>query len=304
MRGIILAGGTGSRLWPITRAVSKQLMPVFDKPMIYYPLSTLVMAGISDILIITTPDDQHQFQRLLGDGSQFGLRLDYTAQPRPGGIAQAFLVGADFIGNQAVALVLGDNIFHGTGLGRQLHAHTSLAGGRVFAYPVSNPRDYGVVEFGPDGKVLSIEEKPAEPRSRYAVPGLYFYDNRVVDIARGLRPSGRGELEITAVNETYLRRGELHVTVLDRGTAWLDTGTFASLVQASEFVRVIEERQGFKIGCVEEAVWRAGLIDDERLRALAEPLLASGYGRYLLDLLAETDGTQLHQARSTPIGAR
>ncbi|HEY4854654.1 MAG TPA: sugar phosphate nucleotidyltransferase, partial [Streptosporangiaceae bacterium] len=238
------------------------------------------------------------------DGSQFGLRLDYTAQPRPGGIAQAFLVGADFIGNQAVALVLGDNIFHGTGLGRQLHAHTSLAGGRVFAYPVSNPRDYGVVEFGPDGKVLSIEEKPAEPRSRYAVPGLYFYDNRVVDIARGLRPSGRGELEITAVNETYLRRGELHVTVLDRGTAWLDTGTFASLVQASEFVRVIEERQGFKIGCVEEAVWRAGLIDDERLRALAEPLLASGYGRYLLDLLAETDGTQLHQARSTPIGAR
>ena len=304
MRGIILAGGTGSRLWPITRAVSKQLMPVFDKPMIYYPLSTLVMAGISDILIITTPEDQHQFQRLLGDGSQFGLRLDYTAQPRPGGIAQAFLVGADFIGNQAVALVLGDNIFHGTGLGRQLQAHTSLAGGRVFAYPVSNPRDYGVVEFGTDGKVLSIEEKPAEPRSRYAVPGLYFYDNRVVDIARGLRPSGRGELEITAVNETYLRSGELHVTVLDRGTAWLDTGTFASLVQASEFVRVIEERQGFKIGCVEEAVWRAGLIDDERLRALAEPLLASGYGRYLLDLLAETDGTQLHQARSTPIGAR
>jgi len=303
MRGIILAGGTGSRLWPITRAVSKQLMPVFDKPMIYYPLSTLVMAGISDILIITTPDDQHQFQRLLGDGSQFGLRLDYTAQPRPGGIAQAFLVGADFIGNQAVALVLGDNIFHGTGLGRQLQAHTSLAGGRVFAYPVSNPRDYGVVEFGPDGKVLSIEEKPAEPRSRYAVPGLYFYDNRVVDIARGLHPSGRGELEITAVNETYLRRGELHVTVLDRGTAWLDTGTFASLVQASEFVRVIEERQGFKIGCVEESVWRAGLIDDERLRALAEPLVASGYGRYLLDLLAETDGTQLHQARSTPIGA-
>jgi glucose-1-phosphate thymidylyltransferase len=303
MRGIILAGGTGSRLWPITRAVSKQLMPVFDKPMIYYPLSTLVMAGISDILIITTPEDQHQFQRLLGDGSQFGLRLDYTAQPRPGGIAQAFLVGADFIGNQAVALVLGDNIFHGTGLGRQLQAHTSLAGGRVFAYPVSNPRDYGVVEFGPDGKVLSIEEKPAEPRSRYAVPGLYFYDNRVVDIARGLRPSGRGELEITAVNETYLRSGELHVTVLDRGTAWLDTGTFASLVQASEFVRVIEERQAFKIGCVEEAVWRAGLIDDERLRALAEPLVASGYGRYLLDLLAETDGTQMHQARSTPIGA-
>ena len=303
MRGIILAGGTGSRLWPITRAVSKQLMPVFDKPMIYYPLSTLVMAGISDILIITTPDDQHQFQRLLGDGSQFGLRLDYIAQPRPGGIAQAFLVGADFIGNQAVALVLGDNIFHGTGLGRQLRANSSLTGGRVFAYPVSNPRDYGVVEFGADGTVLSIEEKPADPRSRYAVPGLYFYDNRVVGIARGLRPSGRGELEITAVNEAYLRNGELHVTVLDRGTAWLDTGTFTSLVQASEFVRVIEERQGLKIGCVEEAVWRAGLIDDERLRALAEPLVPSGYGRYLLNLLEEADGTQLLQAHNAPMGA-
>jgi len=303
MRGIILAGGTGSRLWPITRAVSKQLMPVFDKPMIYYPLSTLVMAGIRDILVITTPDDQGQFQRLLGDGSQFGLRLDYIAQPRPGGIAQAFLVGGDFIGNQAVALVLGDNIFHGTGLGRQLRANSSLTGGRVFAYPVSNPRDYGVVEFGADGTVLSIEEKPADPRSRYAVPGLYFYDNRVVGIARGLRPSGRGELEITAVNEAYLRNGELHVTVLDRGTAWLDTGTFTSLVQASEFVRVIEERQGLKIGCVEEAVWRAGLIDDERLRALAEPLVPSGYGRYLLNLLEEADGTQLLQAHNAPMGA-
>ena len=300
MRGIILAGGTGSRLWPITRAVSKQLMPVFDKPMIYYPLSTLVMAGIRDILVITTPDDQQQFQRLLGDGGQFGLRLDYIAQPRPGGIAQAFLVGADFIGDQAVALVLGDNIFHGTGLGRQLRAHTSLAGGRVFAYPVSNPRDYGVVEFGADGRVLSIEEKPANPRSRYAVPGLYFYDNRVVDIARGLRPSARGELEITAVNEAYLRDGELHVTVLDRGTAWLDTGTFTSLMQASEFVRVIEERQGLKIGCVEEAVWRAGLIDDKQLRALAEPLVPSGYGTYLLNVLDETDGVQMLQAPSAP----
>ena len=300
MRGIILAGGTGSRLWPITRAVSKQLMPVFDKPMIYYPLSTLVMAGIRDILVITTPDDQQQFQRLLGDGGQFGLRLDYIAQPRPGGIAQAFLVGADFIGDQAVALVLGDNIFHGTGLGRQLRAHTSLAGGRVFAYPVSNPRDYGVVEFGADGRVLSIEEKPAVPRSRYAVPGLYFYDNRVVDIARGLRPSARGELEITAVNEAYLRDGELHVTVLDRGTAWLDTGTFTSLMQASEFVRVIEERQGLKIGCVEEAVWRAGLIDDKQLRALAEPLVPSGYGTYLLNVLDETDGVQMLQAPSAP----
>jgi glucose-1-phosphate thymidylyltransferase len=300
MRGIILAGGTGSRLWPITRAVSKQLMPVFDKPMIYYPLSTLVMAGIRDILVITTPDDQQQFQRLLGDGDQFGLRLDYIAQPRPGGIAQAFLVGADFIGDQAVALVLGDNIFHGTGLGRQLRAHTSSAGGRVFAYPVSNPRDYGVVEFGADGRVLSIEEKPAHPRSRYAVPGLYFYDNRVVDIARGLRPSARGELEITAVNEAYLRNGELHVTVLDRGTAWLDTGTFTSLMQASEFVRVIEERQGLKIGCVEEAVWRAGLIDDKQLRALAEPLVPSGYGTYLLNVLDETDGVQMLQAHSAP----
>ena len=303
MRGIILAGGTGSRLWPITRAVSKQLMPVFDKPMIYYPLSTLVMAGIRDILVITTPDDQQQFQRLLGDGDQFGLRLDYIAQPRPGGIAQAFLVGADFIGDQAVALVLGDNIFHGTGLGRQLRAHTSSAGGRVFAYPVSNPRDYGVVEFGADGRVLSIEEKPAHPRSRYAVPGLYFYDNRVVDIARGLRPSARGELEITAVNEAYLRNGELHVTVLDRGTAWLDTGTFTSLMQASEFVRVIEERQGLKIGCVEEAVWRAGLIDDKQLRALAEPLVPSGYGTYLLNVLDETDGVQMLQAHSAPAAA-
>ncbi len=304
MRGIILAGGTGSRLWPITRAVSKQLMPVFDKPMIYYPLSTLVMAGIRDILIITTPDDQQQFQRLLGDGDQFGLRLDYIAQPRPGGIAQAFLVGADFIGDQAVALVLGDNIFHGTGLGRQLRAHTSLAGGRVFAYPVSNPRDYGVVEFGADGRVLSIEEKPADPRSRYAVPGLYFYDNRVTGIARGLRPSARGELEITAVNEAYLRNGELHVTVLDRGTAWLDTGTFTSLMQASEFVRVIEERQGLKIGCVEEAVWRAGLIDDQQLRALAEPLVPSGYGTYLLNVLGETDGVQMLQAPSAPAAVR
>jgi glucose-1-phosphate thymidylyltransferase len=290
MRGIILAGGTGSRLWPITRAVSKQLMPVFDKPMIYYPMSTLVMAGIRDILIITTPDDQRQFERLLGDGSQFGLRLSYAAQPRPEGIAQAFLVGADFIGADEVALVLGDNIFHGTGLGRQLRAHTSVSGGRVFAYQVANPEDYGVVEFGADGRVLSIEEKPSVPKSRYAVPGFYLYDNRVVDIVRGLRPSDRGELEITAVNEAYRQRGELNVIVLDRGTAWLDTGTFASLVQASEFVRVIEERQGLKIGCVEETAWRAGLIDDQQLRALAEPLVPSGYGSYLLQLLEAESG--------------
>jgi glucose-1-phosphate thymidylyltransferase len=302
MRGIILAGGTGSRLWPITRAVSKQLMPVFDKPMIYYPLSTLVMAGIRDILIITTPEDQLQFQRLLGDGSQFGLRVSYVAQPRPEGIAQAFLLGAGFIGTDAVALVLGDNIFHGTGLGRQLRANTSVRGGRVFAYQVADPTAYGVVEFGADGVVLSIEEKPAVPRSGYAVPGLYFYDNAVVDIVRGLRPSDRGELEITAVNEAYLQRGELHVTVLDRGTAWLDTGTFASLVQASEFVRVIEERQGLKIGCVEEAAWRAGLIDRTQLRLLAEPLVPSGYGTYLLRLL-ETDSAETARAGSASLVA-
>ncbi|MGC5028536.1 glucose-1-phosphate thymidylyltransferase RfbA [Micromonospora sp. DT229] len=285
MRGILLAGGTGSRLWPITRAVSKQLMPVFDKPMIYYPLSTLVMAGVREILVITTPQEQHQFQRLLGDGSQFGLRLEYLAQPRPEGIAQAFVLGADFIGDEGVALILGDNIFHGVGLGRQLSAAGDPVGGRIFAYPVANPQAYGVVHFDPDGRVLSIEEKPEKPRSRYAVPGLYFYDNRVVEIARGLTPSSRGELEITAVNEAYRQRGELSVTVLDRGTAWLDTGTFTSLMQAAEFVRVIEERQGMKIGCVEEVAWRAGLIDDDQLRALAEPLTSSGYGDYLLGLL-------------------
>lgn len=293
VRGIILAGGTGSRLWPITKAVSKQLMPVFDKPMIYYPLSTLVMAGIGDILVITTPDDLSQFQRLLGDGSQFGLQLSYAVQPRPDGIAQAFLVGADFIAGEPVALVLGDNIFHGTGLGRQLRRRSPLVGGHIFAYPVANPRDYGIVEFGEEGKVLSIVEKPAEPRSRYAVPGLYFYDKRVVDIVRGLQPSARGELEITAVNEAYLQAGELQVTVLDRGTAWLDTGTFTSLVQASEFVRVIEERQGLKIGCVEEAAWRAGFIDAGQLRALAEPLVRSGYGTYLLNLLLDEDDADL-----------
>jgi glucose-1-phosphate thymidylyltransferase len=284
VRGIVLAGGTGSRLWPITRAVSKQLMPVFDKPMIYYPLSTLVMAGIQDILVITTPEDQDQFKRLLDDGSQWGLHIEYAVQPRPEGIAQAFLIGDDFLAGDSVALILGDNIFHGTGLGRQLQADTKVAGGRVFAYPVADPQAYGVVEFGPDGRVLSIEEKPARPRSRYAVPGLYFYDNEVVAISRALRPSARGELEITAVNEAYLRRGQLHVTVLDRGTVWLDTGTFGSLVQASEYVRVIEERQGFKVGCVEEAAWRAGFIDDDQLRELAGPLARSGYGGYLLSL--------------------
>ncbi|MEW2145009.1 glucose-1-phosphate thymidylyltransferase RfbA [Micromonospora vinacea] len=290
MRGILLAGGTGSRLWPITRAVSKQLMPVFDKPMIYYPLSTLVMSGVREILVITTPDDQDQFRRLLGDGSQFGLRLEYVAQERPEGIAQAFILGADFIGTESVALVLGDNIFHGVGLGRQLAAHSDPVGGRVFAYQVANPQEYGVVDFDADGRVLSIEEKPARPKSRYAVPGLYFYDNRVVDIAGKLTPSARGELEITAVNEVYRETGELSVTVLDRGTAWLDTGTFTSMMQAAEFVRVVEERQGLKIGCVEEVAWRAGLIDDAQLRALAEPLTKSGYGDYLLRLLTERAG--------------
>lgn len=285
VRGILLAGGTGSRLWPLTKAVSKQLMPVFDKPMIYYPLSTLVMSGIREILVITTPDDQDQFRRLLGDGSQFGLRLEHCAQPRPEGIAQAFVLGADFIGDDSVALVLGDNIFHGVGLGTQLAGQDHLVGGRVFAYQVANPEEYGVVDFDERGQVLSIEEKPTTPKSRYAVPGLYFYDNRVVKIARDLRPSDRGELEITAVNEAYRELGELNVTVLDRGTAWLDTGTFTSMMQAAEFVRVIEERQGLKIGCVEEVAWRAGLIDDDQLRTLALPLLKSGYGEYLLNLL-------------------
>lgn len=293
MRGIILAGGAGSRLWPITKAVSKQLLPVFDKPMIYYPLSTLVTIGIRDILVITTPDDQPQFQRLLGDGTQFGLQFSYGVQPQPGGIAQAFLVGADFVAGEPVALVLGDNIFHGTELGRQLRRWSRLVGGHIFAHPVANPSDYGIVELGADGKVLSIAEKPAKPRSRYAVPGLYFYDGRVVDIVRGLRPSARGELEITAVNEVYLQSDELHVTVLDRGTAWLDTGTFTSLVQASEFVRVIEEQQGLKIGCVEEVAWRAGFIDASQLRALAEPLVPSGYGSYLLNLLEDEHGPVL-----------
>ncbi|MBC3843843.1 glucose-1-phosphate thymidylyltransferase RfbA [Streptacidiphilus sp. 4-A2] len=287
MRGILLAGGTGSRLWPLTRAVSKQLMPVFDKPMVYYPLTTLMMAGIQEILLITTPQDQDQFQRLLGDGSQFGLDLQYTVQERPEGLAQAFTLGADFIGEESVALVLGDNIFHGSGLGTRLGLQGELTGGRVFAYPVADPSAYGVVEFDAQGNAVSLEEKPERPKSRYAVPGLYFYDNQVVEIARGLKPSARGELEITAVNEAYLRAGRLRVTVLDRGTAWLDTGTFHSLMQASEYVRVIEERQGYKIGCVEEVAWRMGYIDDKQLAALAEPLLKSGYGSYLLELLKE-----------------
>jgi glucose-1-phosphate thymidylyltransferase len=290
MRGIILAGGSGTRLYPITRGISKQIMPVYDKPMIYYPLSTLMMAGIREVLVITTPEDQEQFRNLLGDGSDLGIRLEYAVQPRPEGLAQAFVIGADFIGAEPVALVLGDNIFYGAGLGRSLGANTAVTGGRVFAYRVAEPTAYGVVEFGDDGQVLSIEEKPEKPKSRYAVPGLYFYDNGVVEIAKNLAPSDRGELEITAVNAEYLRRGALHVTVLDRGTAWLDTGTFESLMQAAAFVQAVEERQGIKIGCIEEVAYREGYIDADRLRALAEPLLKSGYGEYLLDVLAETEG--------------
>jgi glucose-1-phosphate thymidylyltransferase len=287
MRGIILAGGSGTRLYPITKGISKQLMPVYDKPMIYYPLSTLMMAGIRDILVITTPEDQWQFKRLLGDGTEIGVRMSYAVQPRPEGLAQAFLIGADFIGRESVAMVLGDNIFYGTGLGTSLQKCLDPDGGHIFAYHVANPTAYGVVEFGADGRVISIEEKPGKPKSSYAVPGLYFYDNDVVKIARNITPSGRGELEITAINDEYLQRGKLRVTVLERGTAWLDTGTFVSLMQAAEFVRVVEDRQGLKIGCIEEVAYRQGFIDAERLRCIAEPLRKSGYGEYLLRLLDE-----------------
>jgi len=285
MRGIILAGGSGTRLHPITRSVSKQLLPVYDKPMIYYPLSTLLMAGIRDVLIITTPEDAASFHRLLGDGSWLGVNLEYAVQPRPEGLAQAFLIGGDFLGGESACLVLGDNIFYGTGLGTALKANTDVDGGHVFAYHVGNPREYGVVEFDAGGRVLSIEEKPVAPRSNYAVPGLYFYGSDVVEVAKGIRPSARGELEITAVNDHYLRAGRLTVTVLDRGTAWLDTGTVDSLMAAGEFVQVVEQRQGLKIGCIEEVAWRQGFIGDAELQALAEPLRKSGYGDYLLGLL-------------------
>jgi glucose-1-phosphate thymidylyltransferase len=290
MRGIILAGGSGTRLYPITRGISKQIMPVYDKPMIYYPLSTLMMAGVREVLVITTPQDQAQFSNLLGDGHELGMELSYAVQPHPEGLAQAFVIGADFIGAESVALVLGDNLFYGAGLGRSLRQNNEVSGGRIFAYRVADPTAYGVVEFAPDGTVLSIEEKPPTPRSRYAVPGLYFYDNDVVGIAKALEPSARGELEITSVNAEYLRRGALHVTVLDRGTAWLDTGTFESLMQAAAFVHAVEERQGIKIGCIEEVAFREGFIDADQLRALAEPLRKSGYGEYLLDVVAEAQG--------------
>lgn len=284
MRGIILAGGSGTRLWPITKGISKQLMPIYDKPMVYYPLSTLMMAGINEILIITTPEYNDQFRALFGDGSHLGIRIEYAVQPSPDGLAQAFIIGEEFIGDESVALVLGDNIFHGTGLGSSLRNHGEVDGALIFAYHVSNPTAYGVVEFDADMNALSIEEKPSHPKSNYAVPGLYFYDNDVVEIAKSIQPSARGELEISTVNERYLEAGRLKVKVLDRGTAWLDTGTFESMMQAAEYVRVIEDRQGFKVGCIEEIAWRAGWIDDDQVLALAKPLLKSGYGEYLRSL--------------------
>ena len=285
MKGIILAGGSGTRLYPITKAISKQLMPIYDKPMIYYPLSTLMMAGIKEILIITTPEDSAQFKRLLGDGSQLGCKFVYAVQQVPNGLAQAFVIGADFIGTDNVALILGDNIFYGTGLGTQLQKLKDIKGGYVFAYQVSDPERYGVVEFDDTMKAISIEEKPTEPKSNFAVPGLYFYDNEVVKIAAALKPSARGEYEITDVNKEYLRNNKLNVAVLDRGTAWLDTGTFDSLSDASEFVRVIEKRQGTKIGCIEEIAFRNGFINNQQLQTLATQLDKSGYGAYLQRLL-------------------
>ena len=281
MKGIILAGGSGTRLHPITKGISKQLMPIYDKPMIYYPLSVLMMADIKEILIITTPADQEQFQRLLGDGSEWGIEITYAVQPSPDGLAQAFIIGADFIGDDSVALVLGDNIFYGSHLGTSLRGLANISGGHVFAYHVSNPTAYGVVEFDDTGRVLSIEEQPSEPKTDFAVPGLHLYDHAGVEIARNLKPSARGELEITGINDAYLQRGELTVTVLPRGTAWFDTGTFEGLMDASQFVHVVEARQGYKIGCVEEIAWRAGWIDDDQFHSLGDALAKSGYGAYI-----------------------
>ncbi len=286
MKGIILAGGSGTRLHPLTLAVSKQLMPIYDKPMIYYPLSILMLAGIKEILIISTPHDLPNFEKLLGDGSSLGCRFEYAAQPEPNGLAQAFVIGEEFIGADKVALVLGDNIFYGSGLSKLLQANNDPIGGVVYAYSVNDPERYGVVEFNAENKVISIEEKPTNPKSNYAVPGLYFYDNDVVEIAKNIAPSPRGEYEITDVNKEYLKRGKLSVGILNRGTAWLDTGTFASLMQAGQFVQVIEERQGMKIGCIEEVAYRMGYINADQLRSIAKPLVKSGYGQYLLNILS------------------
>lgn len=287
MKGIILAGGSGTRLYPITKGISKQLMPIYDKPMVYYPLSTLIQAGIKDILIITTPEDQSQFKRLLGDGSDIGVSLQYAAQPSPDGLAQAFIIGEEFIGTDSVALVLGDNIFHGYGFGESLKQCVNPDGGIVFAYQVADPERYGVVEFDANMQAISIAEKPTEPKSNYAVVGLYFYDNSVVGIAKNIKPSARGELEITTVNEEYLKAGKLKVTVMNKGTAWLDTGTFESMNDASEYIRVIEKRTGVKVGCIEEAAYHQGFIGKEELVKIAEPLLKSGYGKYLMNIVTK-----------------
>ncbi|HEX3568960.1 MAG TPA: glucose-1-phosphate thymidylyltransferase RfbA [Candidatus Saccharimonadales bacterium] len=287
MKGIILAGGSGTRLYPITKGISKQLMPIYDKPMVYYPLSTLMMAGIREILIITTPEDQEAFRRLLGDGSQVGCQFSYAAQPHPNGLAEAFIIGEEFIGNDKVALVLGDNIFYGHGFGNSLKRCTNPDGGIVFAYQVADPERYGVVEFDDNRTAISIEEKPVHPKSNYAVVGLYFYDNDVVEIAKNIKPSDRGEIEITAVNEEYLRRGKLKVQSMGRGSAWLDTGTFSSMNDAAQFVEVIEKRTGFKVGCIEEVAWQEGFITNDQLRELTTELVKSGYGKYLLNLLSD-----------------